>query len=134
MNGAPRPRPQRTSETAFFWDGVDRGELRIQQCGGCGVLSHPPRAACPECGALASGWVVASGNGTIHSYATHHHPPVPGPAAPFDVILVDLDEGVRIISNLVGCEPGTVEIGQRVAVRFVEVEPGLVVPLFAPAA
>lgn len=129
-----RQHPPRTSETAFFWEGVDRSELRIQSCRPCDALHHPPKAACSACGSLDLGWILASGRGTIHSYTTHHHPPVPGPPPPFDVILVDLEEGVRMISNLVDQAPGTAWIGEPVAVTFVEIEPGLVLPLFAPAA
>lgn len=129
---SPRPRPPRTSETAFFWEGVDAGELRIQSCPACAAVQHPPRAACVRCGSLDLEHVVSAGTGTVHSHTTHHHPPVPGPLRPFDVVLVTLDEGVRMLSNLIGPEPGQVAIGDRVAVRFVEVEPGLTLPLFTP--
>jgi uncharacterized OB-fold protein/acyl dehydratase len=108
--------PVITTDTAFFWDGVSAGELRIQRCGECGALRHPPGPACPGCGALKQEHVVSAGTGTIHSFVVHHHPPIPGRRAPFTVGLIDLPEGVRMVGEV--RSPRPVGIGDPVRVLF----------------
>jgi uncharacterized OB-fold protein/acyl dehydratase len=126
-----RPRPAMNDDSAFFWEGVRAGELRIQRCTACGTLRHPPRPGCGACGSLDWDWIVSTGRGTVYSYAIHHYPAVPGFEPPFAVILVELEEGTRLISNLVdAAEP---RIGMPVEVRFVNVADELTLPLFAPA-
>jgi uncharacterized OB-fold protein len=115
MPRAETPRPVINADTAFFWAGVEAGELRIQSCGECGALRHPPGPACPACGALKPSYMVAAGTGTIHSYVVHHHPPLPGRRSPVTVALVDLDEGVRMVAELRGVRPS---IGARVQAGF----------------
>lgn len=110
------PAPQ---DSAFFWDGLEEGELRIQRCGGCGALRHPPRPMCPQCNSLAWDHVVASGRGEVYSFVVHHHPPVPGREMPFVVALVELEEGTRIVGNVVDVEPGDVHVGLPLEVTFV---------------
>ncbi|MBB2941154.1 hypothetical protein FB565_000858 [Actinoplanes lutulentus] len=109
-------KPVITADTAFFWDGITAGELRIQRCGECGALRHPPGPACPRCGALKQEHTVASGLGTIHSFTVHHHPPIPGRRAPYVVGLIDLAEGVRMVGEVRGPRP--VKIGDPVRVFF----------------
>src|SRR5262245_9028678 len=96
------PRPRQNQDSAFFWDGVAKGELRIQRCSGCELLRHPPRPMCPRCQSLDWDHAVASGRGTVYSFVVHHHPPVYGLEVPFTVALVELEEGTRIVGNLVG--------------------------------
>jgi uncharacterized OB-fold protein len=107
--------PVITADNAFFWEGVTAGELRLQRCGACGMLRHPPGPACPGCGSFKPEYVVATGTGTVHSHVVHHHPPVPGRRAPFTVALVDLPEGVRLVAEHRGPRP---EIGDPVRVAF----------------
>jgi uncharacterized OB-fold protein/acyl dehydratase len=128
--GGARPRPAMNEDTAFFWDGAKRGELLIQRCASCGTLRHPPRPACPSCRSLEWDTHAASGRGTLHSYTVHHHPPVPGFEAPYVVALVDLEEGTRLISNLVDVDPSEVSIGMPVEVVFEKVDDDLTLPLF----
>jgi hypothetical protein len=125
-----RPRPPVNADTAFFWEGVDAGELRIQRCTGCGALRHPPRPMCGSCQSTEFDTVVASGRGTIYSYAVHHHPPLPGIELPLVVILVELEEGVRLVSSLTGAGPDAVAIGLPVEVVFSQVDDDLTLPLF----
>ncbi|GIF38586.1 hypothetical protein BC793_105229 [Actinoplanes xinjiangensis] len=108
-------RPVVTADNTFFWDGVAAGELRLQRCGACGALRHPPGPACPDCGSVKPEYTVATGAGTIHSYVVHHHPPVPGRRAPYTIALVDLAEGVRMVAEYRGPRP---EIGDPVRVAF----------------
>jgi uncharacterized OB-fold protein len=129
--GAPL-RPVVSLDTAFFWDGTAAGELRIQKCDACGSLRHPPGPACPSCGELDPGYVVASGQGEVYSYVVHHHPPVPGRTLPFVVALVTLEEGVRLLAELVDVPVGDVRIGLPVKVSFVRVDDGLTLPVWRP--
>lgn len=128
-----RRRPARGRDNAFFWEGVDAGELRIQRCSGCGALHHPPRPMCHHCHSVEWDWIVSSGRGTVHSFVVYHRPEVPPFDAPYVVGLVELDEGTRLVSNVVGISPDEVHIDMPVECRFDEVEDGLVLPQFYPA-
>ena len=112
---ADRPRPAIDQDTSFFWEGAKKGELLIQRCVSCGTLRHPPRPACAACRSLEWDTQRASGRGTVHSYVVHHHPQVPGFEPPYAVVLVELEEGTRLVSNLVGVDPSEVTIGMPVA-------------------
>ena len=130
---ASRPKPAQSADTSFFWEGARRGELLIQRCTSCGTLRHPPGPGCASCGSLDWDTVRASGKGTVFSYAVHHYPPIPGFDYPLLVGLIELDEGVRLISNIAGIDPGDVEIGMDVEVFFEEFADELTLPQFRPA-
>ncbi|MEU0883716.1 OB-fold domain-containing protein [Lentzea sp. NPDC005914] len=135
---APTPEPQSTQvirpsvnrDTEYFWEGCREGELRIQRCGGCGLLRHPPGPMCPECGATKPKYLVSDGRGVVYSYVVHHHPQVPGKQTPFVIALVELDEGVRMLGELDG-EPS---IGLPVEVVFTKVDDELTMPSWRPRA
>ena len=82
-------RPMMNRDSEFFWEGTRKGELRIQKCGACGELRHPPGPMCPACGATQPDYVVARGTGTVYSYVVHRHPPVPGKELPILLALVE---------------------------------------------
>ncbi len=124
-----RPAPPIGRDNAFFWEGVEAGELRIQKCNGCGVLRHPPGPMCDRCGSTDQGYVVASGRGVVYSHVTHHYPPLPGVELPHVVLLVELEEGVRVVSEL--ASPAAVHVGMPVEVRFTKVPGGALRPTFA---
>jgi uncharacterized OB-fold protein/acyl dehydratase len=128
-----RPRPAVDRDTRFFWEGVEAGELRVQRCAGCGALRHPPGPMCPRCHATERAHVTASGRGVVHSHVVHHHPPIPGMGTPFVVALVELEEGVRMVGNLLDHPPEDVRIGMPVEVVFQEVDDGLTLPQWRPA-
>ena len=121
-------RPAVTPDTAFFWDGTARGELRIQRCGGCGALRHPPGPVCPDCGEAKPEYVTAAGTGEVYSYVVHHHPPVPGRQLPIVIALVQLTEGVRMVGELLDADPERIRIGLPVRVTFAEVDGELTLP------
>jgi uncharacterized OB-fold protein len=121
-------RPVVNRDTEFFWDGTAAGELRIQACNACGDLRFPPGPACPVCGALDRGYVLASGRGTVFSYVVHRHPPVPGRELPILIALVDLEEGVRMVGELTGLEADEIEIGMPVSVDFRRIDDDLTLP------
>jgi uncharacterized OB-fold protein len=123
-------RPMKNRDTEFFWDGTAAGELRLQKCGACGELRHPPGPACPRCGAYDRQYVVASGRGTVFSYAVHRHPPVPGRELPILLVLVELDEGVRMVGELVEAQPEEIEIGMPVQVDFRRIDDDLTLPVW----
>ncbi|HVM66326.1 MAG TPA: zinc ribbon domain-containing protein, partial [Acidimicrobiales bacterium] len=93
--------PVTDADNRFFWDGVRDGRLLIQRCSGCGAVRHPPGPMCPRCQSLDWEAIEASGRGTIHSWVLSHHPTEPD-AEPRVVVLVDLEEGVRMVGNLTG--------------------------------
>jgi uncharacterized OB-fold protein len=125
-------RPVVSRDTAFFWEGTSVGELRIQRCGACGLLRHPPGPMCPACRATQREYVVASGLGEVYSYVVHHHPPMPGREPPFVIALVELDEGVRLLAELVEVSPSDVAIGMPVRATFVRVDDDLTLPAWRP--
>lgn len=119
-------RPVVSRDTEFFWAGTAAGELRVQRCGQCGALRHPPGPACPRCGGMVPDYTVASGEGTVYSYVVHHHPPLPGRRMPVVVALVELAEGVRMVGEVL--DAAEVTIGAPVRLDFVLVDDDLVLP------
>jgi len=125
-------RPLVTRDTAFFWAGTAAGELRLWRCGACGLLRHPPGPMCPHCHSLEWEAIRSSGRGHVFSYVIAHHPPVPPFSYPNAIALVELDEGTRLVSNVIGIDPADLAIGMRVHVEFTKVDDELVLPLFRP--
>jgi 3-oxo-4,17-pregnadiene-20-carboxyl-CoA hydratase alpha subunit len=130
---ARRPMPGITKDSEFFFEGAKNRELLIQRCESCGTLRHPPRPGCPKCASLESKPVKASGRGTVYSFVVVHYPQVPGFEYPLPVVLVDLEEGTRLVANISGLEPDEVEIGMPVEVDFADYADGLTLPVFRPA-
>jgi uncharacterized OB-fold protein len=127
----PRPDPV-AADDARFWAFVAGGELRIQQCADCGVHRHPPRPRCAACGSETSEWVRASGQGEVWAGTVIHPPTLPAFASrtPYGAVVVRLDEGVFLVSNVLDRAPDDVAVGMPVEVTITEVEPGLRLPLF----
>jgi uncharacterized OB-fold protein len=124
--------PVPTRDDQFFWDGVNEGRLLLQRCGDCGVLRHPPQPMCGACGSLALDTQEASGRGTVFTWMIS----APGrPEATERVVaLVELEEGIRLVTNLIGVGRAEARIGMPVQVEFVEVQEGLTLPQFRPVA
>ncbi len=132
--GAPRrPAPIVTDDSAVFWDAAAEGRLVAQRCASCGRLRHPPRPMCPRCRSLEIEVVTLSGLGEVYSYALLHHPQHPAFDYPVVAALVDLDEGVRVMSNLTDVAPEAIRIGMRVTAHFLPTADGAAVPVFRPA-
>ncbi|WP_322859221.1 Zn-ribbon domain-containing OB-fold protein [Mycobacterium europaeum] len=130
---AARLAPAITADTEFFWNGLRENKLLIQRCGGCGRLRHPPRPMCPHCRSLDWDTVESSGRGTVYSYVMPHEPKFPFFEYPYVVVLVELEEGVRLVSNLTGIDPADVTTGMPVEVYFQSFDDGLVLHQFRPA-
>ena len=128
------PKPYADWETRGYWEGCGRHELILQRCGECGVLRHRPRSICPECLSDRIEWVEASGKGTVHTYTVTNQNQAPAwrEAVPYVLAYVELEEGVRLLTNIVGWEPGDVRIGQPVVVDWADLEDGGSVPRFRP--
>jgi uncharacterized OB-fold protein/acyl dehydratase len=124
-------RPAIGLDSEYFWEGTRLGELRIQRCADCGTLRHPPGPMCPSCHATKRDHIVASGRGTVYSFVVHHHPPVPGKITPFVVGLIELEEGLRIMGNVL-CAPDDVRIGLPVEVKFEQVDDALTLAQWQP--
>lgn len=125
-----RPRPVVNRDNAGFWAGVAEHRLLIQRCHDCAELRFPWLPGCHACGSGRWDTVEASGDGTVYSYVVMHHPPFPAFDPPYAVGLIELAEGVRIISNVVGVEPEVVRIGMPVRLEFLRADHELELPVF----
>lgn len=115
-------------DDAFFWEGAAQRRLLIQHCATCDTVRHPPTPVCPDCGSLEQEAIESAGRGTILTWIVSRHPTEPD-AEPRIVILVQLDEGTRLVSNLVDAEPAPTLNDARVEVCFVDHD-GTVLPQF----
>lgn len=131
---APRPRPVVNALNRGFWDGCANGELRIQRCGACRTWQHPPRARCAQCLSADIGFEAVSGRGAIYTFTVARHAARPGIPVPFVLALVELVEqpGLRLTTNIVGCDVDHVEIDVPVRLRFDTEPDGFAVPVFEP--
>lgn len=130
MTETGRIKPPMGHDNAWWWDMARDGKLGIQRCKGCGALRHPPRPMCGECHSLEWDAVEACGQGTICSYTVLRHPQFPGYEYPLIIILVDMEEGTRLTSQLVDCDPGQVDFGLPVRMTLHEDPDGFRLPVF----
>jgi len=133
MAGKPkRIRSPEGPDNGWWWQGFREGKLLIQKCSDCGVVRHPPRPMCGECQSIQWEAIHSTGIGTVYSYVVMHYPEIPPFDYPNIVGLVELEEGTRVVSNLVGVNRQAVTIGMPVEVEFREVEPGFHLHCFRP--
>jgi uncharacterized protein len=128
-----RPLPQPTPETLHFWEGTKAGELRLQRCSDCDGAYFPPRPFCPHCSSRNVEVFAASGRATLYSYVIHHRE-VPGFTAPYAIAVVELEEGPRMMTNIVGCDqtPEALQLDMELEVTFEECSDEITLPLFQP--
>lgn len=129
---ALRPRPAINLDNQFWFDAAKEHRLVIQRCADCGVLRHPPGPACPHCQSFNWDTVEASGDATVYSFVVAHHPPHPAFDYPLLIAVVELAEGTRLITNLVGVSPADVTIGMPVRLEWLDADPELTLPVFRP--
>ena len=129
-----QPLPQPTPETQHFWDGTRAGELRLQRCAECGHVYFPPRPFCPDCAARRVEVFTASGRATLYSYVINHRAPK-GWQAPYSIAVVELAEGPRMMTNIVGCDqtPEALELDMALEVTFEKMSDTISLPKFKPA-
>jgi len=133
MAANSRPLPQPTPETQHFWDGAKAGELRLQRCDECRHVYFPPRPFCPSCGSRSVTVFKASGRGKLHSYVIHHRP-TPGFTPPYAIAVVELQEGPRMMTNIVDCPqtPEALQLDMALEVTFVAQDDKISLPFFRP--
>ena len=131
----PRNLPVPTPETEHFWEGCREGELRLQRCSACGETYFPPRPFCPLCASRAVEVYAASGKATLYSYVINHRPRPDMGSEPYAVAVVELEEGPRLMTNIVGCPqtPEALELDMPLRVHFQKESETISLPLFAPA-
>jgi uncharacterized OB-fold protein len=125
--------PTISPDSEFFWNGLREHKLLIQSCGGCGTLRNPPQPMCPKCRSLEWELIESSGRGTVYSYVMPHQPTFPFFDYPYIVALIELAEGVRLVSNLTDIDPADVTVGMAVEVFYQPFDNDLVLHQFRPA-
>lgn len=126
----PVPIPPIIWDNMGYWEGINRHELVFQRCKECGAWRHPPRPVCPKCRSFEKEWAPSTGKGTVYSWVTYQESPHPGFKAPYSVVLLEMEEGVRLVSNIVDIKPEEVSIGMPVEVVFEDIAEGLTLPKF----
>ena len=129
-----KPLPRPTEDSAPYWEAAQRGELRMQQCGDCGHVRFPPSLICPVCLSSRAEWVRLSGRGTVYSWIVVHQSQHPAfnADAPYNVAIIELEEGPRLHTNLVNCLNDQIHIGLPVEVVFEKISDEVTLPKFQP--
>jgi len=130
--GKPIPFPDNVTST--FWEATKDNKLLIQQCDDCGARQFFPQSYCRNCLAENLGWIEATGRGKVYTYTIVNRPPTVRfqEDVPYVVALIELEEGVRMMSNVVGIDPEAVRIDMPVEVVFDEITPAISLPKFKP--
>lgn len=128
-----RTQPTRSAFSEPWFEACNAGRLLIQHCGGCGHYQFYPRIVCRHCGAAEPAWVEASGRGVIASFTVVRRPISEAYAAPYVVALVDLEEGPRMMSNIVSAVQDDLQIGMAVSLRFESWSDDVALPVFTVA-
>lgn len=128
------PRPVPGPDEAPFWQWCRRHELRLQQCDECGTFRYHPRPRCPECRSADASWNAVRGTGTVASFTIVHPPVLPAFAdrVPYNAVVVQLDEGPFMVSNLLEVANDDIEVGMAVEVTFVDLDDEIALPQFRP--
>ena len=129
-----KPLPRIDEESRGYWEALARHELYFQRCRDCGTKRFYPRALCPACLSSATEWVRATGRGTVYSFTVTYQNQAPGfrEELPYVLAIVELDEGVRMMTNVVGCAPDAVRVGMAVEVVFEDVTAEVTLAKFRP--
>ena len=130
-----KPLPLLQGLTKEFYAWCARHELRFQRCTDCRTWRHVPREMCAECGSWSWEWAKAGGRGHVFTWTVAARPmhPAFAPDVPFAPVVIEMEEGVRVVSEVVDCPPEELEVGMRVEVVYDDVTPGLALPKFRRA-
>jgi uncharacterized OB-fold protein len=130
-----RPLPKATPESKPYWDGLKARRLMLPWCQDCGKAHFYPRIVCPHCGSRRIEWRQASGRGTLYSFVINHRPPAWRSKDPYVIAVVQLDEGPRLMTNLVGVapDPASIRCDAPVEIQYEDVSDEVTLPLFRPA-
>jgi uncharacterized protein len=133
VNELPAPEPEVSPEAQPFWDATAERRLVLQRCSACDVVVWYPRGICPGCSGSELQWFDASGHGVVYSFTINHRGTGPYQSAGSYVLAyVELEEGPRVLTNIVDCDVTSVRIGQRVEARFDDTGAGPALVRFAP--
>jgi uncharacterized OB-fold protein len=130
-----KPLPVRTAENGPYWDSAKRHGLQLQQCRGCERFRYPPAKFCPRCLSDETDWREISGRGTVYSFIVVHQRYDPSFAEdlPYNVAIVELEEGPRLTTNVVDCANGDLQVGMAVELTYDDVTEEFTLPKFRPA-
>jgi uncharacterized OB-fold protein len=130
------PMPAASADTAGWWEACLAHRLVVQRCAACGTTRHPPGPLCPACRSEAAQWAELPGTGAVYSYTVVRQAflPVLADTVPYVVAAIEPDEGggIRLVSNVVGCDPEEVSVGMAVEVVWEDLSPELALPRFRP--
>lgn len=130
-----KPLPLPYADSKGYWEAAKKHELRLQKCSECGRLRFPPSPCCPECLSLNAEWTPVSGKGQVYTFTIFHH--VFNPAfkddVPYATCIIELQEGPRVLSNIVDCRPEEIYIGMPVEAVFEDVTSEITLPKFRRA-
>ena len=134
MTTATRPEPPITDESVPFWEATRNQQLVLPWCPTCNAPFWYPRPACPRCLGSEIEWRPSSGRGQVYAVSVIHRPqnPMMADRAPYPVVLIDLEDGVRMMSNVVGVDAGDVQVGMPVHVAWEAMSDGRNLPVFEP--
>ncbi|MGH7660221.1 MAG: Zn-ribbon domain-containing OB-fold protein [Vulcanimicrobiaceae bacterium] len=124
--------PETDTGAKAFWEGSANGKLLIQRCDGCDCYQHYARPFCTKCGSHKLSMVEAKGRGVVYSFTVIHRGAYDDIPSPYVVALVTLDEGPRLLTNIVNCDPGDIRCDMPVNVTFQPLRDGIVLPVFEP--
>ncbi|MBI4518690.1 MAG: Zn-ribbon domain-containing OB-fold protein [Deltaproteobacteria bacterium] len=129
-----KPLPRPSEDSAPYWEAAQRGELRMQRCHDCGHVRFPPALLCARCLSEHTEWVKLSGRGTVYSWIVVHQSQYPAFNAdtPYNVAIVEIEEGPRLHTNLVECSTEQIAVGMPVEVVFDKVNDEVTLPKFRP--
>ena len=133
LRGLPAPVPD--LDTQPFWDGCQQDRYLVPECASCGTRRWPPGPMCPVCRSTDTTWIESSGRGSVYSWLVVHHPVnlVLVEQVPYVVARIELEEGVRVVGNVDGCDPDSVSAGMAVELFFETHETGIRIPNFRAA-
>lgn len=130
-----KPLPGINEDSAPYWEGTQHGELRVQCCLDCGHLRFPPAILCPKCLSEMARWRRLSGRGTVYTFIIVHRPQYPAflDDVPYNVAIIELEEGIRMHTNIVECAAEDLRIGMAVEAVFEKINDDVTLPKFRPA-
>ena len=129
-----KPLPVRTEENARYWDSAQRHALELQRCGGCGRFRYPVADSCPYCLSPEVEWQPVSGKAAVYSFIIVHqrYDPSFADELPYNVAVVELDEGPRLVTNIVGCRNEDIRVGMPLMITYEDVTEEFTLPKFRP--
>ncbi len=132
MSEYTKPIPVPSEDSRPYWEAARKHELKLQKCSDCGAFRLPPSVVCPECTSMSAEWAAVSGRGRIYSFVIFHraYHPAFKDDIPYAVAVIELEEGPRLLSNVVGCSPDEIRCDMSLEVYFEDITPEITLPKF----